>query len=205
MRRTTSRAHRRVAPRDAGMTLIELLVTMILLAVVSSLVVGAVSQAGRILTHTDDEATGLADAKIILDRLGRDIREARSAVCDGGLADPADPASADPTCQAHLQLWVDANSDYAQQATEVITWRLEQNPDGVHHDVYRVVGTGAGGTPVTSSRQASSLIVNAVFAYDTGSAATARQVDISLEYDSIVGRGSGDRTASLSARLRNKE
>ena len=42
---------------------------MILLAVVSSLVVGAVSQAGRILTHTDDEATGLADAKIILDRL----------------------------------------------------------------------------------------------------------------------------------------
>ena len=189
---------------EEGLTLIELLVTMILLAVVSSLVVGAVIQAGRVLTHTDDEATGLADAKVILDRLGRDIREARAAVCDGGLADPSDSTSADPTCTRHLQLWVDANSDYIQQPTEVITWRLQNDPDGIHRDVYRVVGTGAGGTPVTSRKQASSLIVNALFAYDTGSAATARQVDLSLTYDSIVGRGSAARDAHLSARLRNK-
>jgi len=203
MTTASGRATRRLPRGDTGMTLIELLVTMILLAVVSSLVVGAVTQAGRVLTHTDDEATGLADAKVILDRLGRDIREARSAVCDGGLADPSDPASGDPDCAAHLQLWVDANSDYAEQPTEVITWRLQQN--GVHHDVYRVVGTGAGGTPVTTHLQASSLIVTAIFVYDTGNAETARQVDITLGYDSIVGRGSGDRSAGLSARLRNKE
>jgi len=197
MSTTLGRLVRRRLRGEEGMTLIELLVTMILLAVVSSLVVVAVSQAGRILTHTDDEATGLADAKVILDRLGRDIREARSARC---FPDPSDP-----TCAAHLQLWVDANSDYIQQPTEVITWRLEANADGVHRDVYRVVGTGEGGTPVTTHLQASSLIVTTIFTYDTGNADTARQVDITLGYDSIVGRGSAPRVASLSARLRNKE
>ena len=39
---------------------------------------------------------------------------------DGGLADPTDPTSADPNCNAHLQLWIDANSDYAQQPAEVV-------------------------------------------------------------------------------------
>jgi len=181
------------------MTLIELLVTMILLGVVSTLVVTAVIQSSRILTHNDDEATGLADAKVILDRLGRDIREARSVVCDGGLADPADATSLDVTCERHLQLWVDANSDYIQQPSEVITWRLQKNGD--HYDVFRVVGTGVG------RRQASSLIVNALFKYDggTGIAATAREVNVSITYDSIVGRGSSPRVASLSARLRNRE
>jgi len=181
------------------MTLIELLVTMILLGVVSTLVVTAVIQSSRILTHNDDEATGLADAKVILDRLGRDIREARSVVCDGLLADPTDVTSVDVTCERHLQLWVDSNSDYIQQPSEVITWRLQKNGD--HYDVFRVVGTGVG------RRQASSLIVNALFKYDggTGIAATAREVNVSITYDSIVGRGSAPRVASLSARLRNKE
>src|SRR5665647_3522010 len=112
------------------MTLIELMVTMILLGVVSTLVVTAVTQAGRILTHTDDEATGLADAKVILDRLGRDIRESRSTECDGGLADPGDPTSADPPGALHRQRWRHANSDYARQASDVVTRRLEQSPGG---------------------------------------------------------------------------
>ena len=79
---------------DAGLTLVELLVTMFLTGVVGSLVVGAVVQAGRVLTQTDDEERGLQDAKVILDRLGRDVRESRGVECDGGLANPADPTSA---------------------------------------------------------------------------------------------------------------
>ena len=80
------------ARRDSGVTLIELLVTMMLLAVVSTLVLTAVIQASRVLTQNDDENTGLQDAKVIMDRLGRDVREARAVVCDGGLADPTDMA-----------------------------------------------------------------------------------------------------------------
>lgn len=201
---------------DRGLSLIEVLVTMILLAVVSSLVVTAVGQAGRILIRTDDEATGLGDAKVIFDRLGRDIREARAAECDGGLADPTaaatEPGNADGFCAAHLQLWIDANSDYIRQDTEIITWRLQRNPDGIHFDVWRFVGTGAGGSPVTSQRQASSLIVRIAFKYpDFPGGITSlddfddvQQVDMSIRYDAFLDRGTEEREVAFSARLRNK-
>lgn len=202
MNRALRARWRRLRADDSGMTLIELMVTMILLAVVSTLVVTAVSQAGRILTHTDDEATGLGDAKVILDRLGRDIRESRSTVCDGGLADPGDPASVDANCNAHLQLWIDANSDYAQQESEVVTWRLQQNPDGVHFDVWRITGVGPS---AAAHRQASSLIVQLAFEYDTGLAVEdATEVTLSMQYDAIVGRGTAIRDVAFAARLRNK-
>ena len=202
MNRALRARWRRLRADDSGMTLIELLVTMILLGVVSTLVVTAVTQAGRILTHTDDEATGLADAKVILDRLGRDIRESRSTECDGGLADPGDPTSADANCNAHLQLWIDANSDYAQQESEVVTWRLQQNPDGVHFDVWRITGTGPS---AVARRQASSLIVRMAFEYDTGLAVEdATEVRLSMQYDAIVGRGTEIRDVAFAARLRNK-
>lgn len=195
---------------DRGVTLIELLVTMILMGVVSSLVLGAVIQSTRVLTHVDDEESGLSDAKIVFDRIARDVRESRGVVCDGGLADPADASSADPYCAAHLQVWVDSNSDYVEQPGEWITWRLEQNVDGVHHDVWRV--TGKDGTPQTRHQQASSLIVDAVFGYRDGSGliaanvlpTAAQQVDITLTYDTIVGRGANPRSVEFSARLRNK-
>lgn len=177
---------------------------MMLMGVVSSLVVAAVAQAGRVVTHTDDEERGLQDAKVILDRLGRDVRESRGVVCDGGLADTTDPSSSDPGCNAHLQLWVDTNSDYVRQETEVVTWRLKQNPDGQHYDVWRTVGTGVGGTPVVEQRQASTLIVRFAFAYDDPDFSKVQQVDMRMNYDAFVGRGSGDRWVAFSARLRNK-
>lgn len=190
----------RRSPRgDAGLTLIELLVTMILMGVVSSLVVGAVAQAARVVAHTEDEETGLQDAKVILDRIGRDIRESRGVVCV--------PTVADPACLGHLQLWVDANSDYVQQSsTEVVTWELRPNPDGVHSDVWRTVGLGS----TTDHLQASSLIVNAIFDYQDAdgastTAAAATEVQITLSYDSMVNRGAGVRSVQFSASLRNKE
>lgn len=188
---------------DAGLTLIELMVTMVLLSVVGTLVVGATIQATRILTHTRDEAIGLGDAKVILDRLSRDIREARSAVCDGLASDPTDPTNtADPLCEAHLQLWIDANSNYAQEPEEIVTWQLRRNPDLEHWDVWRVVGPLA--APVSERRQATSLLVHMAFDYDGATAETATRIDIRMNYDAILGRGTQDRYASFSALLRNK-
>lgn len=194
---------RRVRHRgDRGMTLVELLITMLLMGVVSSLVVVAVTQATRVLTHNDDEERGLQDAKIVFDRLARDVRQARGIVCDGALSDP--------TCASHLQVWVDSNSDYVEQPTEVITWRLEPDADGQHSDVYRVVGTGAGGTPQTSQLQASSLIVNTVFTYFgtndvvVSDPSQAQRVVITMKYDAILNQGTAPRTVEFSARLRNK-
>ena len=181
-----------------GMTLIELMVAMTLLGVVSSLVLVGVQQAGRILTHTDDENRGLQDAKVILDRLSRDIRQARGVVCDG--------LGGDTYCKQHLQLWIDDDSDYVKDPEEVVTWTLEDNPDGEHFDVWRIKGVA----PATPSKrlQASALIVKTLFFYDVGAnvdPSPARLVSLKMEYDAIVGRGTNIKEAAVSVRLRNKE
>jgi prepilin-type N-terminal cleavage/methylation domain-containing protein len=180
------------ARSDTGLTLVELLVAVMLLGVVGSLVTAAVVNAAGALVHVDDENKGLQDAKVILDRMGRDVRQARGVVCDGAVADPS--------CTYHLQLWVDSNSDYVQQAAEVITWQLE--PNGEHYDVYRQVGTGAS---ALRQKQASTLIVQTVFEYEAGKPIQDSQVvKIDLTYDAKVGVGTKERRASFVARLRNK-
>lgn len=176
------------------MTLVELLVTMVLLGVVGTLVTAAVVNAATSLTHTDDENKGLQDAKVILERMGRDARQARGLVCDG--------AASDPNCEFHLQLWVDSNSDYVQQDSEIITWKLEQDADGEHYDVYRVQGLGAG---AVRHKQASTLIVQTLFRYEPGKPISDSQtVQIEMHYDAIVGRGTAERNVAFTARLRNK-
>lgn len=192
---------------DDGMSLIELLVTTILMGVISSLVLTAVIQSQRVLTHDEDENRGLQDSKVIMDRLGRDVREARGVVCDAGPADPTFPTVLDVNCEAHLQLWVDSNSDYVQQNAEVITWRLQKSADE-HYDVFRTTGTGP--TPLTRTREASSLWTQFAFKYDAvdpsgyGIFSRVQAVKIEIQYDAIVGRGTKVRSAAFSARLRNK-
>ena len=211
---------RRRGQGESGFTLIELLITMILMGVVSTLVVVAVTQAQRIFTHTDDEERGLADAKVVFDRIARDIRESRGVMCDGqsasgGSLNPDGTVPPlDSNCLAHLQLWIDSNSDYVQQPSEIVTWRLEWDPDGIHHDVWRI--QGADGSAQTRQLEATSLIVDAVFSYYTDTSTTqvlcvastqpcaAERVDIVLHYDAIAGRGAAPRTVEASARLRNK-
>jgi prepilin-type N-terminal cleavage/methylation domain-containing protein len=177
------------ARTDTGFTLVELLVTMVLISVVSMLVVAAMSQASRTFLHADDENEGLADAKNVMDRVARDIRESRGVVCDG--------AAQDPNCAYHLQLWIDGDSDYAEDPDEVVTWRLQPSPDGEHFDVWRETSAG-------NSRVASSLIVQTLFEYDTPAPTDATLVNITMRYDAKVGVGVDMRTASTSARLRNK-
>lgn len=181
------------------MSLIELLVTMSLLSVVSALVLLGVQQASRVFVQTDDENRGLGDAKVVLDRLSRDIREARAVVCDGGLADPKDATSFDPNCAAHLQLWIDDNSNYLQDDGEVVTWWLERNDDGVHFDVLRRAGNG------TPKVEASALIVRTLFEYNTpGEPESANLVTVKMTYDAMSDRGVAERKATVSVRLRNK-
>ena len=189
---------------DDGMTVIELLVAMLLLGVVSSLVVVGVRDAVRVMTHTDDENRGLQDAKVILDRLSRDIREARGVVCDAPASEPGAPvvdAAGLPTrCPDYVQLWIDDDSDYLEDSSEVVTWALTENADGIHFDVWRCQGA-LGGSPcdadatgVERKLQASALIVRTLFNYADAVGNPVQPEDATLvrlrmDYDAIAGRG----------------
>lgn len=185
---------------ERGVTLVEMLITTMLIGVSSALMLGGLEQANRVLSLTDDSNRGLFDAKVVLDRLGRDIRQARGVVCDGGLAQLDDATSVDPECTSHLQVWIDYDSDYAQDPSEVVTWRLARSTDGEHYDVIRYQGTN----DTVGRTQATSLIVRTVFTYDATPPAEARQVTLQMQYDALVGRGTELKTAKVSVRLRNR-
>jgi Tfp pilus assembly protein PilW len=187
---------------DSGVSLVELLVTIVLMTVISASVTTAVIGANRVFQHDDDETTGLSDVRTVVERMGRDVREAR------GVA-----AGATST---QLQLWIDFNSDYKQQDNEVITWKLKPHGDGTHYDVVRVVGTGASSVEVVEAR---TLIVNFAFCYLSTTVvnstppdpatcstpdSTKTQVVVSrMSYDARAGNGATPRTIFYQDRLRN--
>ena len=186
------------------MTLVETLIVMILLAIVSTLVTRAVIDSHKVVRIIDDQTTGLSDVRVASERLGRDIREARSVVCNP-IGTPAPIAAADPTCQFHLQLWIDDNSDYVQQVNETVTWNLEASSRPGQFDLARAVGSAV---PIVQAR---SIVVQVAFTYDLQPTATApppgavrtRIVNVNMTYDSNTQSGTSNKTVSFTGRLRN--
>ena len=199
----TTRLERRLRG-DSGVTLVETLVVMILLAVVSTMVTRAVIDSHKVVRIIDDQTTGLSDVRVASERLGRDIREARSVVCNP-VGTLASVIAADPTCERHLQLWIDENSDYVQQTNETVTWNLEASSRPNQFDLARSVGTGA---PIVQAR---SIVVQVAFTYDLQPAAAApppgavrtRIVNVNMTYDSNTRSGTSNKTVSFTGRLRN--
>jgi prepilin-type N-terminal cleavage/methylation domain-containing protein len=187
---------------DSGISLVELLVTIVLMGILSAGVTSAVIAANRVFQHDEDETTGLSDVRTVVERMGRDVREARGVA--GGAT------------HTQLQLWVDYNSDYKSQDDEVITWRLKPHGDGVHYDVVRVTGTGVGATEVVEAR---TLIVNFAFCYLATTVVTQTMPDVTtcasadtsktqvvvtqMQYDAHSGSGSQPRVVFFQDRLRN--
>jgi len=184
----TSIWHRRLRPSgrsgaDDGVTLIELMVTVVLLSIVMTIAVGAIIASSRVFTATDDDSTGLADARKVAERMGRDIRNARGV--DAGAT------------TSQLVLWVDANSDYKRQPDEAITWVLVPSVGSPgHFDVIRKVGTSS---QIIESRTSVSQIA---FAYDVAAPKT-QVVTANVTYDAFIGAGSGARELYFVERLRN--
>jgi prepilin-type N-terminal cleavage/methylation domain-containing protein len=167
---------------DDGLTLVELLVTMVLLAVVLSMAMVAFRATADVYTATDDDATGLADARKVSERMGRDIRNARG-VDTGATA-------------SKLVVWIDTNSDYRRQANESVTWLLQATGDGVHYDVIRKQGTSV------EKVEARSLVSEIAFTYDVAAPDT-KVVQTLVTYDANVGQGASARTLYFAERLRN--
>jgi prepilin-type N-terminal cleavage/methylation domain-containing protein len=190
----------RVRAGDAGVTLVELLVVMVLLGVVSTMITSAYITTQRNVRHADDEAQGLSDVRKVVERLGRDVRAARS------IAVGADANQ--------LVLWIDYNSDYIQTMAETVTWELSASAEPGHYDVLRSVPGGA------EYRQATTLVNDIAFNYsasaDTSGSgiplamplsaddtARVRIVTTEMTYDALLSGGSSERTVTFASRLRN--
>jgi prepilin-type N-terminal cleavage/methylation domain-containing protein len=193
---------RRILLRDdRGLSLVEVLVAMVLLTIVGSLVTRAMIDSHKVVRITEDQTQGLADVRIASERLSRDIRDARSVLCNPTGTPPA-LAAADPTCLYHLQLWIDYNSNYVQEPAETVTWQL--TPNGDQFDMSRVVN-GVGRV------QARSIVTQVAFSYDLppGStmpapgAAQTKSVRVQMTYDSMTNTGTSQKAVAFTARLRN--
>ena len=188
---------------DDGISLVEVLVVIVLLSIVSTLVTRAVLDSHKVVRMTDDQTQGLADVRIASERLGHDIREARSVVCNPTGTDPA-LAAADPTCLYHLQLWVDDDSDYLQEPAETVTWSLTPSARPGQFDLARTVN---GAVRV----QARTIVTQVAFSYDLQPGLTAppagaahpTQVNVNMTYDSVTNSGTTPKTVAFSGRLRN--
>jgi prepilin-type N-terminal cleavage/methylation domain-containing protein len=191
----------RRAQSDGGFTLAELLVSMVLTGILGTICTFAFISANDTFRRTDDEATGLADTKTVIERLGRDIRAARGV-------DPGATAST-------LSLWIDYNSDYIRSATgqqnEIITWSLVSQGSGSTQ--YNTLRSTAGGTATVQAR---TLVSNIAFCYQsdpdaacfstplsTADAEATSLVTATLTYDSLVNTGGSARTVSFTERIRN--
>ena len=185
---------------DTGATVVEMLVVLLVLGVVVTALTTALITTSRHLRSDEDEARGLADVRMVVERLGRDIRDAR------GVAAGADAH--------HLVLWIDYDSDYRQQADETVTWELRAGSGSGHFDVHRSV---QGGETV---RQAGTLVSDLAFCYSTSAEATGpgaclptplaadraddvRLVTTSMAYDAVLAGGTGRRGVEFATRLRN--
>jgi prepilin-type N-terminal cleavage/methylation domain-containing protein len=188
---------------DRGVTLVETLVAMILIAVVGTIVLRAVIDSNKLVRITNDQSQGLADVRVATERLSRDVRNARSVLCN-----PTGTPSAllaDTACAYHLQLWVDYNSDYVQQTSETVTWNLRTGASAGQYDLVRTV---QGGAEVVEAR---TIVQNVAFTYDLAPGSTApapgaahtSEVNVNMFYDAQVSGGTSTKTVSVTARLRN--
>lgn len=182
------------ARRDRGTTLAEVLVALVLSSVLGSLVLGAFTNASKLVRTSRSEVDGQTDLRPTIERLGRDVRQARSL--DAGAT------------ASQLVLWIDGNSDYVKQPDEVVTWQLAASSGG-HFDVLRTAGT-------VQRRQARYVVSALAFCYrvtsaqpclpmplSAAAAESVRVVSSDISYDPEVGAGTTVRRMTFTERLRN--
>jgi prepilin-type N-terminal cleavage/methylation domain-containing protein len=196
----TSNAARREA--QAGLTLVELMVTTLLLGIIGTIVISTFLTGSRTLGRVDDDVQGQGDQRVVSEWILRDLREAR------GVEPPsAADLSADPNvAKRKLSIWIDYNANYKRETGEVVTWLLSTttSADG-HYNVMRTVNDG------TSQVVARALVSGIAFAYKndknpslTGTAvSTASVVVVTMEYDAIVGAFLQKKYTTFDARMRN--
>lgn len=162
---------------DDGVSLVELLVTTVLLAVIGASTLAVTVSVSRAQRRSDEVQTTLDTTRIAVDRVRRQLRGARRV-----LDDPS---------RRHLQLWIDRDGDDVLEAAEVVHYQLVPADGGARLETWTGADPGARRVVVRG------LDLNEPFAYAPPSPAT-RLVDVSFVVDGGV-------AATAQVRLRNVE
>ncbi len=198
---------RRSTSGQSGFTLVELLVIVFIMGLIGAICLATFNTGSNALGRVDDDIRGQQDLRIVTERLTRDIRAGR------GVHDDTDPATADSD-QSKLILWIDYDADYIKDAaTEIIVWDVVASSGG-HYDVRRKQGSDPA---QTVGRSVIDALAFQYFRDDTGTlqvldasvAATdltlSSVVEVSMDYDAIVGAYLEQKTNTYRIRLRNTE
>ena len=179
---------------DEGVSLAEVLIATALTLLLSAILASSVVSSHKIFRKTDQEAVGQTDVRTTIERLGRDVRNARSL-------------SAGAT-QSQLVLWIDSNSDYQKQASEIVTWSLVTGTSG-HYDVAR---TANGVTTRTARLVISQLafkylsspgVTLPTTALTQAQADTVKLISSDILYAADATRSGASRHTEFTERLRN--
>jgi prepilin-type N-terminal cleavage/methylation domain-containing protein len=178
------------AERDAGVTLVELLIVMVLMSVIGAITVTAVTNAARSQARISDDAQGLQDVQTVTERLGRDLRQARGV---------------DSTATAYqLTIWIDKNSDFVQTPDETVTWCLRSTSGcvvgaaaGTHYNVVRFTADA----PAVQQVVGRTVVDQLAFTYSAAPVQTSTLVSVKMTYDATG--FAGKRNVEFRTRMRN--
>lgn len=167
--------------RDEGVSIVELAIAAgISMVVLAVLFAGAVT-VQRTEVVSEDDSRSLGELRVSLERLSKELRQARIVYAD--------------STAARIRFWVDRDGDNQQDSVERVIW--ESATVGSRAELRRSTDAGGGSSVVSDA-----LVPGDLFGYTPAPPATSI-VSITLAADVRPGSRAGPRTVNTQVRLRN--
>jgi prepilin-type N-terminal cleavage/methylation domain-containing protein len=169
---------------ERGVTLVELLIVMAVSAIVVTVAYAGLDGATRTDDFTREDTEALVSLRTGMDRLERELRQARTVY--------------DDSTSTTVRMWVDYDRDNQQDAVERVSWILAAGDTG--WELTRDTDAGSGDYFATGN-----LLSGSQFTYEPAPPDTTLVV-VRLRADADPDVGSaGVRTLLTEVRLRNAE
>ena len=190
-------------PGQAGMTLVELMIAMLLTGILCSAILAAFIVTDRTDRQTGQDSQALASLRLVNDRIAKELRQARRVYSD--------------STGAKLHIWVDGDRDNQQDPSERITFAITTNSGGAAvaagttSTITRVTDApGAVKIPIATNMQL--FPASATFVYSPSYTSVASPstvwtdvtlVSMTIASDDAPGPFPAPRTLKTDMRLRN--